>query len=70
MALTRETATEYCDTALRHFLDSLSEWEETRIREWQAHLAAGGLLTERQGAVLDSILERCARTYGRERREC
>lgn len=65
MALTKQTAEEYCDTLLRHFVEQLSEWEEDRVREWQAKLAKGYVLTDRQGEVLDEIMERCARRHGR-----
>lgn len=59
------TAQEYVDLLLRHFPARLSEWEDGFCRSLQRQLAEERPLTERQGAVLDALMERVAQEYGR-----
>lgn len=59
-------AREYCETLLRHFADKLTEWEDSFVRFVQGQLSTRGRLTDRQKQVLDSIMGRCARDYGKQ----
>lgn len=59
----RATALEYCDTLLRHFPASLSEWEDSFVRDIRRMLQQGRLLSQRQQEALDGIMERCAEKY-------
>ena len=68
MTMTRDDeALEYCRTLLAHFPDKLSEWEDTFVRGLQILLERGGTVTSKQADVLDRLMERCARQYGRRR---
>ena len=60
MTMTRDDeALEYCRTLLAHFL------EDTFVRDVQIRLERDGTVTSKQADVLDRLVERCARQYGR-----
>ena len=63
--MTSDDAIEFCDTLLRHFASSLTEWEDTFVRDLQAQLARGRPLSSKQADVLDRLMTSKARGYGR-----
>ena len=58
-------AREFCDTLLRHFPEKLSEWEDGFARSLLRALDDGAILTLKQKAKLDEVMERVAGGYGR-----
>lgn len=58
-------AREFCDTLLRHFPEKLSEWEDGFARSLLRALDNGAILTAKQKAKLDEVMERVAGGYGR-----
>ena len=65
MTLSRTEAVDYCQTLLAHFPERLSEWEDTFVRSVLLQLRDGASPTEKQGAVLDRIMDRVAQQHGR-----
>lgn len=63
--MTDEDAQEFCDTLRRHFAEQLTEWEEGFLASVESRLEAGQGLTPRMAEVLDQLMERRARGYGR-----
>lgn len=64
-AVTNADAKEFCATLRRHFADRLTEWEEEFLTSAEQRLDAGQDLTPRMEEVLDQLMERRARGYGR-----
>lgn len=63
--MTNAEALEYCRVLINHFQTWLTEWEDTFVRSVDLQLRDGRKITEKQAKMLDSIMERCARQYGR-----
>lgn len=63
--MTDEDAQEYCGTLRRHFAEQLTEREEGFLTSVEGQLAHGRSLTIRQQEVLDGLMERVAKGYGR-----
>ena len=63
--LPREIALEYCNTLRTHFHDKLNEWETEFVASVRAQLLSDPMriLTDKQSARLDAIMERCADTH-------
>lgn len=58
-------AREYHDTLLRHFRDKLTEWEVGFLESVDLRLKREQPLSERQVQILDDLMTRCQREYGR-----
>jgi hypothetical protein len=64
MMLTQDEAKEYCKLLLGQFKSNLSPWEDTFVRDLSIRFTQGNyLLSEKQSAILDRIMERCAQQY-------
>lgn len=63
--MTPADAREFIGTLRRHFADRLTEWEEEFLASAEQRLDAGQDLTPRMEEVLDQLMERRARGYGR-----
>lgn len=63
--VTDADAREFIGTLRRHFADRLTEWEEEFLTSIEQRLDDGGGLSPRMKEVLDQLMERRARGYGR-----